>query len=277
MGKSYERDGLFGKYTEHFDDRGNKIGESQVVDGLTGKRFDHYDNTGSKIGESREVDGFFGSYTEHRDNYGNKAGESRDREGFFGTYTEHSDRTGNKTGESRNREGIFGDYTEHTLDSSAVAPALPMPGDREVVDSAGGYTSTRDSTQASDKDFSLFRDFGLIQWKETMQLNLIRAGFAGPVITMFMIFSGEAFSTSLVYLLFPFMYLFGLVPLALLAQFLIKMNVPFVGIFALVLSLMVAVGDPLTKILHTNRPDLVPVQEFGWFNMLSIIFVLNEE
>jgi len=269
MAKSYERDGLFGKYTEHLDDWGNKIGESRVVDGLTGKRVEHYDNNGYKIGESRDIDGFFGTYTEHRDDSGNKTGESRQQEGLFGDYTEHSDRNGNKIGESRHREGLLGDYTEHTLDSNVIPPALPTGND-----GMGGHSS-RGGARANDKDFSFFRDFSLVLWKETLQLNLIRAGFAGPIIVMFMYFSGEAFGNAIVYLLFPLMYLFGLVPLALIVQLLVKINVPFVGIFALILSLMVAVGDPFTKILHSNKPDMVPVEDFGWFNMSPIIFVLN--
>ena len=65
MGTSKERDGFFGKYTEHFDDKGNKVSES------------------------RDREGFFGDYTEHTDSKGNKIGESKEREGFFGNYTEH--------------------------------------------------------------------------------------------------------------------------------------------------------------------------------------------
>ena len=90
MGTSKERDGLFGKYTEHFDDDGNKVGES------------------------KEREGLFGDYTEHTDLGGSKLGESREREGLFGDYTEHTDSEGNKIGESREREGLFGNYTQHT-------------------------------------------------------------------------------------------------------------------------------------------------------------------
>lgn len=36
MGTSKERDGIFGKYTEHFDDSGKKIGESRERTGIFG-------------------------------------------------------------------------------------------------------------------------------------------------------------------------------------------------------------------------------------------------
>ncbi len=113
MPKSYEREGFFGKYTEHYDDQGNKIGESREREGFFGKYVEHYDAHGNKIGESRDREGFFGAYTEHTDTSGRKTGESREREGFFGKYVEHTDSSGKKTGESRKREGFFGDYTEH--------------------------------------------------------------------------------------------------------------------------------------------------------------------
>jgi hypothetical protein len=114
MGKSVERDGVFGRYTEHYDDAGNKIGESREVDGVFGRHVEHTDVNGNKIGESRDVSGFFGEYTEHRDAGGDKLGESRRRDGLFGEYTEHVDDEGNSVGESRERQGVFGDYTENT-------------------------------------------------------------------------------------------------------------------------------------------------------------------
>lgn len=114
MGKSEEKEGIFGKYTEHYDDKGNKIGESREIDGVFGKYIEHTDARGNKTGESREREGVFSDYTEHTDAGGNKIGESREIEGLFGTYTEHTDAEGHKIGESREVEGVFSRYTEHT-------------------------------------------------------------------------------------------------------------------------------------------------------------------
>lgn len=114
MATSRERQGVLGKYTEHFDENGKKTGESHEREGFFGKYTEHTDAEGHKIGESRERDGFIGKYTEHTDAEGKKTGESRERDGFFGKYTEHVDAHGKKTGESRERSGFFGDYIEHT-------------------------------------------------------------------------------------------------------------------------------------------------------------------
>lgn len=132
MGKSIERDGVFGKYTEHFDDDGNKVGESKIVDGVFGKYVEHTDRHGNKVGESKYREGIFEDYTEHFTRDGKKVGESKDREGIFEDYTEHYSSDGKKLGESKFREGIFQDYTEHTgeplpfgrREGQAVPPGL---------------------------------------------------------------------------------------------------------------------------------------------------------
>ena len=94
MARSVEREGLFGgTYTEHYDDDGNKIGESREQEGLFGGTYtEHYDNDYNSIGESREQEGLFGgTYTEHYDDDYNSIGESREQEGLFGNkYTEHT-------------------------------------------------------------------------------------------------------------------------------------------------------------------------------------------
>lgn len=128
MGTSKERDGFSGKYTEHFDDAGRKIGESRKRQGWFGEYTEHTDTGGRKAGESRERDGWFGRYTEHTDRSGRRTGESRQREGWFGNYTEHTDRRGRKTGESRRREGLFGDYSEHTGSNNYLPSSERPPG-----------------------------------------------------------------------------------------------------------------------------------------------------
>lgn len=112
MSKSYEKNGVFGKYIEHYDDKGNKIGESREIDGVFGKYTEHRDRDGRKIGESRDTKGVFGDYTEHRDRDGRKIGESRDINGVLGSYTEHRNQDGRKVGESRDKTGVLGNYTE---------------------------------------------------------------------------------------------------------------------------------------------------------------------
>jgi len=112
-GKSVEREGFFGKYTEHEDEHGNVIGESREQEGFFGSYTEHKDAEGNVVGESREQEGFFGNYTEHSNTDGGVVGESREQEGFLGDYTEHKDVDGNVIGESRKREGFLDDYIEH--------------------------------------------------------------------------------------------------------------------------------------------------------------------
>ena len=135
MGKSIERDGVFGKYTEHFDDDGNKIGESKIIDGVMGKYVEHRDTEGRKIGESKYREGVFEDYTEHFAKDGRKLGESKEREGIIEDYTAHFDRDGRKIGESKHREGIFRDYTEHT----GAAPPFGADADPDSDDDTGEF------------------------------------------------------------------------------------------------------------------------------------------
>lgn len=146
MGKSIERDGVFGKYTEHFDDDGNKVGESKIVDGIFGKYVEHTDRHGNKLGESKYREGIFEDYTEHFTREGKKVGESKDREGIFEDYTEHYSADGKKLGESKFREGIFQDYTEHTGD--------PLPfGHRKGREAAGAFPSDSGDGDYEEDDF----------------------------------------------------------------------------------------------------------------------------
>ena len=138
MGKSIERDGLFGKYTEHYDDEGKKIGESREYDGAFGKYTEHYDDGGKKIGESREHDGAFGKYTEHCDDGGKKIGESREYDGTFGKYKEHS--------------GEF-----YPQDKSKNADSSKSSSKNSVIES-NGSSSSLDSNHSysSDSDISIY-------------------------------------------------------------------------------------------------------------------------
>ena len=77
MATSVKRDGVFGAYTEHYDDWGNKTGESREYEGLLGTYAEHTDTWGAKTGESREYEGLLGVYTEHRGS-GHRGERARD-------------------------------------------------------------------------------------------------------------------------------------------------------------------------------------------------------
>ena len=66
MSRSEEKTGWGGdKYTVHYDDNGNKIGESHEKSGWGSPYIEHTDASGNKIGESREKSGWGNPYTEH--------------------------------------------------------------------------------------------------------------------------------------------------------------------------------------------------------------------
>lgn len=123
MGKTIRREGILGVYFEHYDDQGNKVGESKPRKGVVEDYMEHFDVHGNKIGESKEREGIFEDYTEHFDAAYRKTGESKARKGVIEDYTEHFDRDGRKSGESKFRRGIFEDYVEHDGDSPEIRAA----------------------------------------------------------------------------------------------------------------------------------------------------------
>ncbi|MGA4670623.1 hypothetical protein ACPCG0_12665 [Propionibacteriaceae bacterium Y1923] len=104
----YSRKSLWGDHTNHYDAKGNKIGESR--DSIWGSHTNTFDAAGNKIGESR--DSIWGDHTNHYDSSGTKIGESRDS--IWGSHTNHYDSSGTKIGESR--DSIWGDHTNHSGD-----------------------------------------------------------------------------------------------------------------------------------------------------------------
>ena len=131
--------------TEHFDESGEKTGESREATDLFGNKrgyTEHLDKSGEKTGESREATDFFGNekgYAEHFDADGNKTGETREATDFFGNkreFVEHFDKSGRKIGESREDTGIFGNkrgYVEHTVERKSSSAS----GDSDITDAAG--------------------------------------------------------------------------------------------------------------------------------------------
>lgn len=125
-------------------------------------------------------------------------------------------------------------------------------------------------------DFSFKRDFKNIDWGSTLQVNLIRAAFAGLIWFIIRLFTGDSFSSSLIMLLFPVAYLIFLLPIGLVAGWLSSIGIPFIGLITVIISIFIVVGDPPTFILHKVNPRLVPVEQYGFLNFRIIIFVLKK-
>ncbi len=125
-GKTYKN--FWGGYN-HYDEHGNKIGESR-------KNFwggyDNYDSKGNKIGSS--TPNFWGGYTE-RDINGNSIGSSNPN--FWGGYT-HRDVNGSKIGESD--PNFLGGY--NTYGSSSRAGSRGSTSGSSGSSSGGCYIAT---------------------------------------------------------------------------------------------------------------------------------------
>lgn len=125
-------------------------------------------------------------------------------------------------------------------------------------------------------DFSLLRDYKKIVWKDTLQVNLIRAACAGPVWSVVALFAERDLKLAAIYLfLMPLMYALVIVPMGTAAILLSNMKVPFAGLFVAFLSLMITVGDPLAYFIWRRRPHLLPLERFKPFNFALILFVLQ--
>ena len=125
------------------------------------------------------------------------------------------------------------------------------------------------------------------RWGSTLWLNLLRAFAAGIVwglgILVVNLTTGEPSATPWYTVPFvaPFTYLL-FVPIFLLTgkiftTFVGGIGELAVGFFSFVLSLMIAVGDPLVFLLHRQAPHLVPVDRFGFMNFKLVLFVLDTE
>ena len=108
--------------------------------------------------------------------------------------------------------------------------------------------------------------FRTIQWGATLQVAAIRVGVASIIWTLFMLVTGSVPAMELLPTVLKWILLLSVfIAIAIPAIGLAKANVPLVGIAALPAWLIV-VADPLVKILHSMKPEWIPVDEFKLIN-----------
>jgi len=136
----------------------------------------------------------------------------------------------------------------------------------------------------ADLDFSFGRDFKRINWGQTAHLNLLRAVGAGIVFgAANLLFPSPqnvgSISSPLLSLafpiVFPLIYFLLFFPFGCFLRLLGAMGVPFAGLAANIVGIIVAVGDPLVFILSKVRPTWVPVNKFSFFNFAMIVFAVK--
>lgn len=109
-----------------------------------------------------------------------------------------------------------------------------------------------------------------VDWGATILLNLFRTLSAGLTYFILSVLFDKA---NFALLAFPLAYLFAILPAGLIASALSKRGVPFTGLFAGFLCLLVAVGDPLLFIVFKFKPALSPVKKFNFFNFFVYLWV----
>jgi ankyrin repeat protein len=108
--------------------------------------------------------------------------------------------------------------------------------------------------------------FQTIQWGATLQVAAIRIVIASVIWPLLFVILGNTKAAEFFPLVFGFILVLGaFIAIAIPAIGLVQANVPYIGLAALP-AWMVVVADPLVKLLHSKRPDMVPVDEFKWIN-----------
>lgn len=108
--------------------------------------------------------------------------------------------------------------------------------------------------------------FRTVLWRATLQVAAIRIAVASILWPLLLtVFGGAKFVEFLPQVLTFLILLSALVIVAIPAIALARSNVPYVGLAALP-AWMIVIADPLVKMLHAKRPDLVPVESFKYFN-----------
>ena len=140
-------------------------------------------------------------------------------------------------------------------------------------------------------DFS-WRDLSRVVWWPTLKLALMRGFASSVVLTPFVFFSQQAQGFNpepggmLIFFIVWIFYSFIGVPIvfftlkgvaAILNPFTGGTMGAIIGFGLLLISIMVACGDPILFVLGKMFPGLLPVREFGFFNLKTLLFALRDE
>jgi hypothetical protein len=111
-------------------------------------------------------------------------------------------------------------------------------------------------------------------WRDTLWLAVLRSAGAGVVWALVAVMTDYPGNPAVLALIWPLGYFILLLPLGLATAWLSKL-VPFVGLFAGMIALFVAVGDPLVFVLSRFKPISVPVERPRFFQFQIIVFVMS--
>lgn len=110
--------------------------------------------------------------------------------------------------------------------------------------------------------------FQTIQWGPTLQVAAVRIAIAAILWPVLMLIFGGGDGKAAAFFPMIFGLLFWLtafVLVAIAAIGLARANVPWVGLAALP-AWAIVIADPIVKLIHTKKPEWIPVDDFSWFN-----------
>lgn len=116
-----------------------------------------------------------------------------------------------------------------------------------------------------------------VDWKETAILNSMRAVCAGIVWGSFAIYMGQMDVVAGYFFGMIFIYWLFIFPVGYFSGKLGQWGVPFAGIFSMMLSFMVAVGDPILFILSKIFRKLPVSPDFSPFNLAPIFLIMRDD
>ena len=135
-------DWLGNEVVTHYDDHGNRIGETKSTTDMFGDKVaEHFDANGNRTGTSKAYTDFSGNEKiEHRDVYGYRTGESEPYTDFLGNEKViHRDVYGYRTGESQKHTDFLGrDYTRTEYDKKDSKGGPAADGSTDYGSVGGG-------------------------------------------------------------------------------------------------------------------------------------------
>lgn len=120
--------------------------------------------------------------------------------------------------------------------------------------------------------------FQTILWGATLQVAAIRIALASILWSLISVILGNTTAAEFFPQVFMFLFLLtAFIAIAIPATGLARANVPFVGLAALP-AWLVAVADPLVKLIHAKKPEFIPVDEFKLINPpVLAVFAIDEQ
>jgi hypothetical protein len=117
-----------------------------------------------------------------------------------------------------------------------------------------------------ENEMGLKEFFRTIQWRATLQVAAIRIVVAAVLWPLLMLATGSLPPADFIPMALSLMVGFSaFIAIAIPAIGLARANVPFVG-FAALPAWLVVIADPLVKVLHSVKPEWVPVERFKFVN-----------